>query len=74
MDPEYDDLQERITARLREKGPATMQTLASELGASQWKVQSSLERLQQEGSVRLLFGGLWDAHWKPPETKSVAEE
>jgi hypothetical protein len=74
MDSESDDLPERITARLQEKGPATLDTLASELSASQWIVQSCLEELQKEGSVRLLFGGLWDAHWKPPETKSVAEE
>jgi DeoR/GlpR family transcriptional regulator of sugar metabolism len=74
MNSGSEDLQKRITTRLQAKGPATLQTLASELGASQWNVQSSLEELQKEGSVRLLFGGLWDAHWKPPGTKSVAEE
>jgi len=67
MNPESDDLQQRVTERLREKGPATLETLASELSASQWNVQSVLEKLQQEGSVRLLFGGLWDVHWIPPE-------
>ena len=74
MDSESDDLPERIAARLQEKGPATLETLASELSASQWNVQSSLEKLQNEGSVRLLFGGLWDTHWKPSGTKSVDEE
>jgi DeoR/GlpR family transcriptional regulator of sugar metabolism len=74
MDSESDDLPQRITARLQEKGPATLQTLASELGASQWNVQSSLEKLQNEGTVRLLFGGLWDTHWKPPGTNSVHQE
>ena len=69
-----DDLRERINARLRAKGPATLGTLASELGASQWNVQSSLEKLQKESSVRLLFGGLWDVHWNPPGAKSVVEE
>ena len=74
MDSESDDLPERIAARLKEKGPATLEILASELGASQWNVQSSLEKLQNESSVRLLFGGLWDTHWKPPGTKSVDEK
>ena len=51
------DLQERIAARLRGKGPATLQTLASELNSPQSDVQSVVEKLQQEGSVRLLFWG-----------------
>ena len=72
MNAESDDLEERISARLEEKGPATLQTLALELSASQWSVQSALEKMREGGSIRLVFGGLWDTHWKPPGNKSVA--
>lgn len=74
MNSQHEDLRERINGRLRTKGPATPETLASELGVSQWDVQSCLEKLQKEGSVRLLFGGLWDAHWQPPRMKPAAQE
>ena len=72
MNAESDDLKERISARLKEKGPATLETLALELSASQWSIQSALEKMQEEGSIRLVFGGLWDTHWKPPGKKFVA--
>ena len=61
------DIQGRIIARLRERGPATVATLALELSASQFDVQSALSTLRDEELVRLLFGGLWDAHWTTPQ-------
>ncbi len=66
-DPE--DIQGRVIARLREKGPATATTLASELNASQLDIQSALDDLSDTNSVRILFGGLWDVHWAPPNQK-----
>jgi predicted transcriptional regulator len=52
----------RILVRLRHKGPATCETLASELGVSQSEVDFALEKLREgeESFVRRLPFGLWD--------------
>lgn len=56
----------KIITRLRERGPATVSTLASDLRSAQFDVQSALNGLMDKQLVRALFGGLWDVHWTPP--------
>jgi Mn-dependent DtxR family transcriptional regulator len=59
---ELADLQRRITARLQEKGPANIKTLASELNAPQPEVWLALQKLRESGSrlVESRPDGTWD--------------
>jgi predicted transcriptional regulator len=58
---QFNALKIRVFARLREKGPATVQALASELEAPQGNVQFALEQLSKADCVVRLSYGLWDA-------------
>jgi hypothetical protein len=52
---ELSDLQRRITARLQDKGPANIETLATELNAPQLKILLALQKLRQSGSRIIKF-------------------
>lgn len=58
---EFDALKIRVLARLTAKGPATVQTLASELGAPGGNVHFALEQMSNSDSVVRLPFGLWGA-------------
>lgn len=60
--PELADMQRRITSRLQDKGPANIDTLATELNAEQPKVWLALQKLR-EGGTRIVESrpdGTWD--------------
>lgn len=59
---ELADLQRRITSRLQDKGPASIETLATELNVTQPKVWLALQKLR-EGGTRIVESrpdGTWD--------------
>ena len=57
----FDELLARIKRRLHEKGPASSEALASELGAPRVNVTFGLEVLSEgkEKSVERCSGGMW---------------
>jgi hypothetical protein len=68
---DFEVLKQRIAMRLYEKGPATSETIASELDAPHGNVCFALEQLQSERKkpVKRLPFGFWDV---TEETEKVA--
>lgn len=59
---DFVDLQRKITTRLQDKGPANIETLATELNVPQPKVWFALQKLHESGTplIESRPDGTWD--------------
>lgn len=68
----FDQLLTQIKARLEEKGPASVETLSSELDSPQINVTFALVMLSEgkEKAVKRVSADLWDLTWEYRRKKS----